>query len=251
MSQEDHRPSQPILGDAGRKASAFLRDVGERTKSGLDNRQQIGSPGQGNVPRKFVPVRALPQGTKLIERKPGFAAVRFKAILRGWTVLSYVMLFATFLIGVPLAWTLGVAMRSSPFAPFNVGAALITMLIFIGGTVFSFFKTHPWVKLVATPDYIQVGGKFYDRQHYGGIRLGYEINLKGGGALSNSFEDVFGNRVGLRLGYGLWGEDLPYMVDKYHSNEIVLWLNMIISATQQPPVGPSMEHGARTQRFES
>ena len=41
--------------------------------------------------------------------------------------------------------------------------------------------------------------------------------------------DHFMGVSGLRVAYGRWGDDLDYMVNKYHAPEYVVWMNEVIA----------------------
>lgn len=218
-----------------------LRNLGEKT----------GFPVPGNVAAeniRFQPVRSSPKGTRVETQSEGSVTLCFKAAIRFWWPLPYAVIVCAVVVGLPLGWILGATLRS-PFEPYNGGPLFWTIAIFAAATVASFRLTRPWVKLVANKRYIHIGPYYFDRDHYGGMRVGYELQT-GASVLKNDFHDLSIGLQAIRLTYGPWGEDLPYLVNGYHANAIVLWLNLMIASVDEPPVGPtSSEHGKRTQAF--
>ncbi|WP_157946891.1 hypothetical protein [Thalassobius sp. I31.1] len=108
---------------------------------------------------------------------------------------------------------------------------LFTCAAFYFVAAVSYFWTRPWVKIVVTPNTIRYGSRFFHREFHDGMRLGYSTNETD---LKNKLlEGSFGT-VAMRLTYGRWGEDLPYLVNKYHADEIVIWMNEIINSVGAP-----------------
>lgn len=206
----------------------------------------------------FQPVRQTPKGTRIEAEAPGSITIRFKAVIRTWWILPWLLIPGTIFLSLPTGLFIGIYLN--PFNGFYSQGAwqswqsfwvLVTPLLFLAATIISYRLTHLWVKLVATPNHIQVGPYYFDRTKYGGMRLGYEITGKSAESmLKNDFHDISIGMQALRLSYGLWGEDLPYLVNKYHANEIVLWLNIMIARTIAKPAGATdIETGQRKQVF--
>lgn len=196
----------------------------------------------------FEPVKDRPKGTKLISQTPERVEVKFKATVRGWWLLPAGLLVFLVFGALPFGGVLGVTMRSSPFEPFNTGAFFTPVLLTVVLLVLSYLWTFPWVRVVATRDYVQVGPYFFDRARYGGVRTGYEITYSGQTHSGQSLSFVF---KGLRLVYGPWGDELPYMVKDYDAVAVTLWLSVMIGSVQNPEAKPATEQGLRTQKFDS
>lgn len=204
----------------------------------------------------FLPVRQTPKGTRIEVDRPGEVQVRFRAVVRFWFALPYVLGLITLFGSVPLGGFIGYFFN--PFDGYRSQGAwqswmsfwlFSTPILFLAATIISYRLTHLWVKLVATQHYIRVGSYYFDRTKYGGMRIGYEIKTTGN-LLKNDFHDLSIGMQALRLSYGPWGEDLPYLVNKYHANEIVLWLNIMIARTMARPAGPTdTATGQRPQAF--
>lgn len=124
-------------------------------------------------------------------------------------------------------WT-STTMQDSVIAGVTISVSIPLIL-----AVISYIRTRPWVKIIATKDTILYGSRKFSRLHYGGMRIGYTTKEDGG--LKNSFFDLSLGMAAPRLQYGRWGEDLAYLVNGYHANEIVIWLNEIIDSVGAPP----------------
>lgn len=214
----------------------------------------------------YVPVRQNPKGTKFIirgknPRGENYVKIQFKAAVRFWWKFYYLMIgvcvAATFLggfvgLGVAMSNAASLAREGVFVQPGSfeiVVGAIIGFVIAVIPTIYVYRWTHPWVEVTANPSFISVGDFYFDRRYYGGFRVGYELqtNL---GTLKNDFHDIDIGLQGLRFCYGQWGEDLPYLVSKYHANEIVMWINQKIAETEPKATAPVTESGQRPQRFE-
>jgi hypothetical protein len=209
----------------------------------------------------YVPVREHPKGTKLIGQAQGYVHLQFKAALRFWWKFYYLMLagcvaatffgaFVGFAVSMSNASNLA---RRGVFADpgsFEVWVgAIIGFVITLIPTIYVYRWTHPWVDVYAQSTSIKVATFNFDRKYYGGFRVGYELQTTVG-MLKNDFHDIDLGLQGLRFCYGQWGEDLPYLVSKYHANEIVMWINQKIAETEPKTTAPVTESGQRPQRFE-
>lgn len=208
------------LNALGKKAGGFARQLGGST--GLPD------PKSGAGAIEYIPVRSSPKGTRLETQTEDTVVLRFRAAIRFWWMLPYVLLGITAFGSLPLGLFIGTYMNPSGYAAgFNqfFSASLFwTPVVLLGLTIFSWYATTPWVTVVANRKHILVGPYYFSRDHYSGVRIGYEIQTTSG-ILKNGFDDLSLGLQGIRVGYGPWGEDLPYLVNKYHASEIVLWLN--------------------------
>ncbi|MEE4212424.1 MAG: hypothetical protein V2I43_24535 [Parvularcula sp.] len=111
---------------------------------------------------------------------------------------------------------------------------LVPLLIAIAAAVFGFLYPRVSLPITVQPDAIKVGNQVFDRNYVFGFRVGYTIESDDK-TLKNDFLDQSMGFASLRLAYGRWGEDLPYLVNKYHSGEIVIWVNEVIDSVGAPP----------------
>lgn len=95
---------------------------------------------------------------------------------------------------------------------------------------------------------IDVNGMLFDRKHTEGFRIGYKV--EGSGDQVESWDAKGVGFKTLRLSYGPWGEDLPYMANAYHAIEYVNWMNAIIAEVGKPaPAATDVGSGRREQAF--
>ena len=86
----------------------------------------------------------------------------------------------------------------------------------------------PRIKVTADREGITVGRYKFDWEHSEGLRLGYSAGGK-------ERENKQLGYVGLRMSYGAWGFDLPYMVNGYYSAAYVVWVNMMLETIGKHP----------------
>lgn len=201
------------------------------------------------VPRK------TPVGTWVESVTPEHAIVRVQSVIHFWCWFAPTSLSVLAFLLVPVGGFIGVELykNSRPnyqfrsveafYAGIN-GAALI-FCVFIGLAIWTYFSNRPKVKIEITPDYIRYGDKVFDRLHAGGMRIGYKSD---DADLATSITDDRFGVTRLRLVYGRWGEDLKYMVNTYHAEEIVIWLNEVIDQVGAvEPTGDDAGAGRKTE----
>jgi len=209
----------------------------------------------------YQPLRDHPKGTELVHQTEGTVTLKFKAAIRFWWKLIFLMIpmtlaapFVGAFIGAALAiaeqqrrYDLG-EYRNTDIGAWSFQGGVWITIMMITATIAVFYWTRPWVTVFADRVHIRVGDLRFSREHFGWLRLGYEIETSGA-LLKNDFHDLDIGLQGLRLVYGPWGEDLPYLVNKYHANEIVLWINTKIAETAPPQPTPVATSGDRPQSF--
>lgn len=201
------------------------------------------------VPRK------TPVGTWVEAVDPEQSIVRVQSVVHFWCWFAPTSLSVLAFLLVPVGGFIGVELykNSRPNYQFRsdeafyagINGAVIIFCICIGLAIWSYFSNRPKVKIEITPDYIRYGDKVFDRQHAGGMRIGYKSS---GADLATSITDDRFGVTRLRLAYGRWGEDLKYMVNTYHADEIVIWLNEIIDQVGAvEPTGDDAGVGRKTE----
>lgn len=192
----------------------------------------------------YVEVRSTPKGTVIKRNSKDEFIAEIKCALEFWFWVAPVTIFIIFILLTP--FTISMIFSWNPTIKI---LGVILLLGSIGALVFSIVRTRFWVKVIVQKDAIKFGDKTYDRQHFGGMRIGYSIETDDN-ALKNDFFDKSMGMSALRLCYGRWGEDLPYLVNKYHAAEIVIWLNEHIDAVGAPaPRENAPSEGRRKQTF--
>lgn len=199
----------------------------------------------GTTAPTYVKVRPYPRGIYLDKQSPDELVFRLKSIHRRWRFMAIWIFIASLFIVPALGFWLGfddgTRMRDGYRIPmvrpsFSFVPTVILIILVIAGMVWAWRKGHPKVQITATADTIKVANLIFDRQHYGGMRIGY--NVQGEAVKIGTFDTVMGDHFmgvsGLRISYGRWGEDLDYMVNKYHAAEYVVWMNEQIEAIGRP-----------------
>lgn len=185
------------------------------------------------APRVEEP-RPYPKGINVLDASPEKLIFWVKAARKRWRWLPFALLI---FITPALVW-IGIAMGIDPGGYDRLGRYRAPSFSFMpvasivalwGAFLFWLYKLF-WLNLIfsVTPNRINVGGKTYDRAHSAGMRIGYTV--EGNGGVGDSMVDVIAGDasmgfVGLRLTYGRWGEDLDFMVNRYHAAEYVVWMN--------------------------
>jgi len=155
------------------------------------------------------------------------------------------------LFTVALSWPIGmvIGMGIAPWhsvGPYMFWGAVIGALISTGITIWATLAQRFWMKIVIQEERVKINGTTYDRNLSSGFRMGYSIESDSK-ALKQSFQDMSMGFTGLRFSYGPWGEDLPYVVNKYHGPEIVIWLNQMMDSVGAHKPGnnePAIGHRA-------
>ena len=202
------------------------------------------------APKRYVEVRKTPKGTRIRHRSADYTILEIKCAIRFWywflpacagggvyflpPILAAVT--ATRPNEIPMLWTLWTVLM--------IGVALVASVM-----------TRPWVKVTVTPTDIQFGSKLFDRQHHWGMTIGYTLEGRDANGenihnLKNDFHDLSLGLSAIRLTYGRWGEDLPYLVNKYHAAEIIVWMNEIIAEVGAPPApAHDIDQGRKVETF--
>ena len=192
---------------------------------------------------EYEKVPERPVGTRISEHNAEKAVFSFQAMVKYWWLLPVALIVGLFAVILPF---------SGGMAAFGGPVGALVGLVILAAYVFLTWKSigwgFPWVEVIATREYVRVGPYYFDRARYGGITIGYQITY---GSTTHSGGDSGFPMIwkGLRLNYGPWGKDLPYLVNDFHSVEVALWLSAMIASVKKPPEGSSTEHGTRTQKF--
>ncbi len=180
--------------------------------------------------------RLLPDECRVEKHTADEVVLKFQAARVGWKVTSYITNIFVFLI----VFIMGMF---AAFSNLRGGEANIAVLLILGllGLVLGLhFIAYPNVKVIATKQGIKFGNLLLNRQYYGGVAIGYDRRSKEGPAYSQ-----------LRIIYGPWGEDTPYMLKSYKAKMILSWINLMIDSTAEPIESEhETDYGEREQAFE-
>lgn len=119
----------------------------------------------------------------------------------------------------------------------------------IGYCIWAFRFLKPRVVITARGDRIRVAGgnnegMIFDTAYYSGMRKGFE--MKSGKVKDQPDLGMF---TGLRVGYGLWGEETSFMFQKGRGVEYLLWINAQIEPVITSDAVHESEVGERAQAF--
>lgn len=184
--------------------------------------------------------RSTPKGTELVYLDENSAHMRVKSAIRFWCYFLPALFTIGAVAGVPLGGYWGFEIYNAQPNRWNINptpyvfwGAVFLSGSFVAAAIYSYFATRPWLGVKVTPSTITYGSMKFDRRYYGGMQIGYSTNE--GGDLKNGFFDLSLGMAALRLSYGPWGEDLKYLINKYHSAEIVNWMNGVIASVGAAP----------------
>jgi len=126
---------------------------------------------------------------------------------------------------------------------------IILVFATIGFCIWAFRFLKPRVVIAARGDRIRVAGgngegMVFDTMQYSGMRKGHE--LKSGKVKDQAGLGIF---TGLRVGYGEWGEETPFMFQKMRGLEYILWMNGMIEPVVTGEAVHESEVGERKQSF--
>lgn len=178
--------------------------------------------------------RETPQGTRLLQQSDDSAVIEVKVAIRFWCWFLPSTLGLFSILGIPIGAAIGFSgiwakpnrWQQSEIWHDTYTTALTLFLVFGIAAIVSYVVTRPTVKIVAKQDTIRVGSYIFDRRYAGGLRPRFstkEMNF-----LPSFLQPKMG-AVGLGFEYGRWGEDMKYMVNAFHSDAIVIWVNEIIA----------------------
>jgi len=256
MSDDPMRDMGRKVGDFARKLANSPSEVnarmGIKTETGGEE-TRVDPPQPGAFAPSYRKPLQSPLGTELVSLSEGKAVMSVRVARRTWWILPYLMLPITIIGSFPLGMFIGTF--ANPFSMYGGGAwqnffnaALwLTPVALVVINLVLWRWTQPWLQITATRDAIRMEDMLFDRKQTGGFRLGYELQMNVG-VLKNGFDDINLGLQGLRLSYGYWGEDLPYLVNGYHANEIVMWLNFVVGKVGSP-AEPDAQTGHRDNAY--
>jgi hypothetical protein len=192
--------------------------------------------------------RETPKGTRIVLQGKDWCYLDIKITVQYWGIILPALAVGI-LFYVPAPLTAYIAFRYGIWDFESVTkiswGIIIACLVVV---YYCYTGTRYWIRVEVTPDRIKFGRRIYDRAFFNGMRIGYEDqNML---QMKNNFLDFSMGVRALRLGYGRWGDDLPYLVNNYHSAEIVVWMNEMIAQAGQPGAGDhAPELGVKQERF--
>jgi len=182
-------------------------------------------------PPTDAPIRPYPRFASLPEftQGEGFLAT-IPTVRRSWWIvglLGIAALWLTFIpVGIGLSFVAPTWERNGYFTPIPL---LIAIGVLVAVSYAILRAIFPRIKIMADRSEIRVGKFRYDWNTAAGMRVGYSI---GGVERSSEQGFLWFQYTGMRMAYGQWGHDLPYMVSSYYSVAYAAWINQLLETIQ-------------------
>lgn len=196
-----------------------------------------------NPPRKYsltdAAIRPHPRFADLSEFSKGESfTASVPTVIKTWWVVGLFAIAALWLTIIPMliVWsTRGwyTDNRGNFFeASFSYTSFLLGVAVLLAATYAILRAIFPRITITATRDGISVGKYRYSWDNAEGLRAGYSV----GGVEKSDEQGFFWFKYkGLRMAYGQWSHDLPYMVSDYYSAAYVVWVNQLLETIQTNP----------------
>lgn len=190
-----------------------------------------------NVPR-FLNVSEFEEGQRFTITVPTarrtWWVVALVAVIGLWVALTPVIFFASFSGGY-----INRSYVEPYFNPLLFGLYLLPLL---AATWAAWWWAFPRIRISADHEFIRIRGRQYDWDRARGFRLGYSL----GGV---ERQDKQGPYSGLRMAYGPWGDDLPFLVRNYYAPAYVLFLNDALKAIEPRTATSAADNGIKPVMF--
>ena len=196
-----------------------------------------------NPPRKYsqtdAAIRPHPRFADLSEFSKGESfTASIPTVIKTWWVVGLFAIAALWIVLPPIGITMGFIEgfydNRGRFTRgyYNPMPIIITIGILLAATYAILRAIFPRITITATRDGISVGKYRYSWDNAEGLRAGYSV----GGVEKSDEQGFFWFKYkGLRMAYGQWSHDLPYMVSDYYSAAYVVWVNQLLETIQTNP----------------
>lgn len=189
-----------------------------------------------SMPSTDAPIRPYPRFASLPEftQGEGFVAT-IPTVRRSWWVvglLGIAALWFTFVpIGIGWGFVDGFYDNRGRWSAgyYNPIPLLIAIGVLVAVSYVILRAIFPRIKITADRSEIRVGKFRYDWNTAAGMRVGYSI---GGVERSSEQGFLWFKYTGMRMAYGQWGHDLPYMVSNYYSVAYAAWINQLLETVE-------------------
>lgn len=199
---------------------------------------------KANPPKKFIiqqdaAIRPYPRFANLSEISKGESfTASIPTVIKTWWLFGLFAIVALWLIVPPIGITMGFVEATYDNRGryiqgyFNPMPLVITVGVLLAITYGILRAIFPRILITATRDGISVGKYRYSWDNAEGLRAGYSV----GGVEKSDEQGFFWFKYkGLRMAYGQWSHDLPYMVSDYYSAAYVVWVNQLLETIQTNP----------------
>jgi len=199
-------------------------------------------------------LRDMPAGAKLHYQAQDGVKLSVPGYRRGmvkWGLLFAAILFFVlipiFLFGTTHTW---IGQRSgNVYHERNWFLSIFLVAAIPGFCIWAYRFLKPRIVITARGDRIRVAGgnsegMIFDTKHYSGMSKGNE--MKSGKVKDQEGLGLF---TGLKVTYGNWGEETPFMFQKGRGVEYLLWMNALIEPVVTGGAVHESEIGEREQAF--
>lgn len=149
-----------------------------------------------------------------------------------WLPYAYIVFVAVPVVIAAIYWGIGIELNRYRAPTGNLiwsPLPLITVLVLLVCVFVAIMKwCWPRISIIATTERVTIGSFAFKWDELEGLRLGYSS----GGKPRERSQWGF---TGLRMQYGAWGYDLPYMVNSYYSAAYVVWGNLMLQTIEHVP----------------
>jgi hypothetical protein len=197
--------------------------------------------------------RAMPAGAKIHYQgedgiKVSVPGYRRKLVLWGalFAAILFFVMLPTLVFGTSNTW---IGRSGRVYHEQNWFLSIFLVGAIPGFCIWAFRFLKPRVVITARDNRVRVAGGnseglVFDTVHYSGMRKGFE--MKSGKVKDQAGLGLF---TGLRVGYGEWGEETPFMFQKMRGLEYILWMNSMIEPVVIGGAVHESEIGERKQSF--
>lgn len=178
-----------------------------------------------------APVYNVPYRAKVLHAPDGeLVEISIPCVRKTWWILfapsAVLGLFLSIFFGITLGFGVDYALGRTYWMPDKL---LIFLVITTIALYFLYRFCYPRISIEASiSEGIIIGQYGFDWDKTQGLRLGYSA-----GGKDHKHEQLIYD--GLRMTYGAWGFDLPYMVHRYHAAAYVVWINIMLETVGQNP----------------
>jgi len=197
--------------------------------------------------------RPMPAGAKIHYQGEDGVKLSVPGYRRNFALWLTGLIGFFWFVGIPaimfLPFTRGTGRYGQAWADRSWFWTIVLVMMLAGFCVWAFRFLKPRVVITARDNRVRVAsgdgeGVVFDTAHYSGMRKGFE--MKSGKVKDQAGLGIF---TGLRVGYGEWGEETPFMFQKMRGLEYIIWMNGMIEPVVTGGAVHESEFGEREQSF--
>lgn len=181
-----------------------------------------------------VPIRPRPRFMKVESRDEQSFSVTIPTARRTWWAVCLVLIVGVWFFFTPMLFYMsweGESYTNTGYDPGGLNAPLFffLLMVLVGISYILWRIAFPRIRIAAKDGKMTVYNRQYDLAIAQGFRDGYSL----GGVERSAKQGLYS---GLRVHYGRWGDDLPFLVRSYYAPAYIVFLNRAL--TDVRPVSP-------------